>query len=111
LLRCRSNKYDAGLLTGGGKRQAFREKTVARPDSLGAAFLRGRQNFINAQIAVAGFVTAQTNSDIGIFDMLRVTVGIGKTATLVMPKRFRVRIARQAISPRLAIRTVLNMID
>ena len=78
LLRGRPDKHNPGLLTGIGKRQTFGEKPVARPDSLSAALLCGRDNFVDTQIAVAGLVTAERQSNIRGFHMFRIFVGVGK---------------------------------
>ncbi len=77
LLRRGANKDNARLLAGVGKGQALREKTVARPDSLRAALFSGINNAVDAQIAVAGLLSAERQGDICRLDVLGVFIRIG----------------------------------
>ncbi len=77
LLRRRADKSDARRFAGCGERQAFREKTVAGPDRFRAALAGGGENFIDAQIAVGGFITAERDRHVRFFNVARVAIGIG----------------------------------
>ena len=84
-----TDKDDARLFAGVGKRQTLGEKTVTRPDSLRAAFARRLDNAVDFQVAVARLLAAQRQRNIGQLDVLGVFIGVGVNRYAGDPQTFQ----------------------
>ena len=71
----RANKDNPFLFTAFGKGGIFRQKPVARMNSIGAALFGGRYDFVLHQIALTGRGRANRNGFIGLFNMHGMLVG------------------------------------
>ncbi len=101
----RADEHDAGLRAGIREIRPLRQEAVARVDALGPARAGGLDDAVDAQVRGGGLGRADAVGFVGKRDVERIAVGLGMDAMVRIPRRLAVRITRQAISPRLAIRT------
>ena len=88
-----------------------RQEAVAGVDRLGAGAARGLEDALAAQVALGRPAPGRcSTASSARRDVQGVGVGLGVDRDAsAMPRRRSVRMMRQAISPRLAIRTLLNI--
>ncbi|MNM31534.1 hypothetical protein D3C81_421140 [compost metagenome] len=77
LRRRRADKSDARRFTGVGKLGALGKEAIARINRLRAGLRRGRQDLVDAQIAVSGLVATERYRQISLGHVRRIAIGIG----------------------------------
>ena len=110
LLRRRSDEHDAGVLAGLGEAGILRQEAVARMDRFGAGLPCGVEDRVDLrdsfrQRARDRCATASS----ACMHVQRMAVGLGIDGDARDAHPSSVRMMRQAIAPRLAIRTLRNM--
>ena len=77
LRRRRTDKSDARRFTGVGKLGALGKEAIARINRLRAGLRRGRQDLVDAQIAVSGLVATERYRQISLEHVRRIAIGVG----------------------------------
>ncbi len=119
----RADEDETGFFAGAGKRGIFSEEAVTGVDGVAAGAAGNVDELVDAQIAFAGRRGADGIGFVGQTDVEGGAVGFAEdgdgadaefaagaeNATERMPSSRQARRMRTAISPRLAIRILLNM--
>ena len=110
LFRSRTNEADTGIFALGRKLGVLTQKSVSGMDRLAARVFRDRKN-LRACLDSSAWPGPVQFGTIHLPEPTCIACASAseKTETAWMPSLRKVRITRQAISPRLATRTLVNM--
>jgi hypothetical protein len=111
MLRLRPDEMHFVLAEDFGKARILREETVAGMHRVGAGDLAGGEQRRNVEIAVARRRRPDADAFLASRTCMASASAVECTATVAMPSSLQARSTRSAISPRLAIRILSNMLE